>query len=438
MIQEIREFIKENETKTAIEKTIVVISQSNLADKFRDDLIILTAMLNEIEQRDLRGISNFNEINLEKNKINNKLLNLLNELELKSTITTENQSLLEDSILQPTFEVYKNIEDAKNRIKEECYNSNDIKILSNKGLEFIGLDSSIISIDDFSKYKNLQRIKIILLSPDSRWINRGFMALRRYESLDTFKKELKASHQIAEYAIRDFAKKMKIQNSGSGIKYNKGEPYFRMLMTENKVFVSSYAENPSTQVRDLPVYVFKNEFGTLYGALRRHFNDLWKWNSELGEYMSNLFEPEVSAGGILVHKCEKDSFVALVMNDDGSWILPKGHKNKSDASLEQSALREVSEEIGIPTKRLRVIKKIDSYSYDETAEKLGSRKVVHFFLIEYLDDDLPELSTDPDHVQAKWWNLRSELPFMFYNYQKILLSEVIQNEFSIAIEINQR
>lgn len=333
--------------------------------------------------------------------------------------------------------LYKNLEEAKDKIIENCHDSNEIKILSNKGLEFFGSDTSIISHADISKFNSLKQLKILLLSTKSKWLNRGFMALRKEEKIEDVVNELKSTHKILEIGMLKFLKEKKIFNSG--IKYHLGEPIFRLILTDNSVFVSTYAEDPTIQVRDLPVYEFKKEFGSLYGSFRKHFNDLWKNNSEYGESFKKIIDVEVSAGGILILNFKNEKFVALVEREDGSWVLPKGHKNNNEINTDITALREVSEETGIPQSSIRCIKKIDSYTFDETALYHSTNKINYFYLLEYIgQENFPKLRTDPDHKSAKWWNLNDELPFFYYSYQKIIISDAIKNEYNIEIKINHR
>ncbi len=193
---------------------------------------------------------------------------------------------------------FASLQEAKPSIRDACKASFGIRILSNKGLAFFGSDDSVVSLAEASDYKKLRRLRIILMDPKSGWINRGLMALRQYESLADFKKELRASHDIAEFAMKKFARSLGLHRSG--IKYHVVEPYFRMLITDEVAFVSSYAENPTTQVRDLPVFVFPNQTGSLYRAFKRHFNDVWHNHSKEGGYLKETIEAEISAGGILI------------------------------------------------------------------------------------------------------------------------------------------
>lgn len=363
------------------------------------------------------------------------------EIDLRNWLT----SLKVDSLNQPLCQkekkgnliirTFQNLKEAKPFIVEKALNALEIKILANKGLEFFGSDSSLISLADVSKYRHLKRLKIILLSPGSPWVNRGIMALRKYESLEDFKNELNSTHVIVEMGAKKFIKELKLEKSG--VKYQKGEPYFRFIMIDDSVFVSTYAEAPTEQVRDLPVFEIKKDYGALYGSLKKHFNDLWINNTEFSKTYKEYFDIEVSAGGFVFYRHESKIYLALVQRDDGSWVLPKGHKKNSDVSIEETAIREVSEETGLLSSRLRCLKKLDSYSYDESAASFEINKINHFYLMEYISDEMGELNTDFEHLSAKWWDISKELPFMFYIYQKILINETIKREFNIDAKINE-
>lgn len=332
--------------------------------------------------------------------------------------------------------VFKNLEAARIQIMERIKDASEIRILANKGLEFFGSDSSVIPLADVSQFVKLRRLKMLLLSPDSPWVNRGFMALRKYESLDDFKSELKSTHVIVEMGIKKTIRDLNLKKSG--IKYHNGEPIFRFIMIDDTVYVSSYAEHPTEQVRDLPVFRFRKDYGSLYGSLRKHFNDLWVNNSEYGKTFKETIDIEMSAGGIVFHRNGNAIYVALVQRDDGSWVLPKGHKEKNDKTEEENAIREVAEETGLPTSQLKCHRKIDTYAHDESAIAYSSNKLNTFFLIEFVSDTMDDLQTDFEHLAAKWWNLNEDLPFMFYVYQKVLISETVKKEFGIDVKINER
>ena len=378
---------------------------------------------------DLLGVTYIDFSEGKKAKAEMDLRDWLYDLSKSSSKDTANDDYL-------TVRTFQNLEAAKPYIIEKAKNALEIKILANKGLEFFGSDSSIISLAEYKNYYKLKRLKMVLLSPESSWINRGLMALRKYESIDDFKSELESTHIIVEMGMKKFLKELHLEKSG--IKYQKGEPYFRFIMIDDTVFVSTYAETPSEQVRDLPVFEIKKDYGSLFGSLKKHFNDLWVNNSVYGKTFKENIDIEISAGGFVFCKQNSKIFLALVQREDGSWVLPKGHKKIKDFSIEETAIREVSEETGLQASKLKCLRKIDTYSYDETAEELAVNKINHFYLMEYISDEVNELHTDFEHLSAKWWNIEEELPFMFYIYQKILINETIKREFNIDAIIHER
>lgn len=387
---------------------------------------------------DLAGVTYIDFSDGRKTKVEIELRNWLLGLKasVDDSLICEKSERLEPASAELKIKKFKNLEAAKRTIIERAEKAKEIKILANKGLEFFGSDSSLISLADVNKYKSLKRLKMVLLSPESSWVNRGFMALRKYETIEDFKCELDSTHAIVEMGMKKFIKDLKLAKSG--IKYQKGEPYFRFILVDDVAYVSTYAEIPTEQVKDLPVFEINAGYGSLYGALKKHFNDLWMNRSEYGKTFKESIDVEISAGGIVFYKNRSDIYVALVQREDGSWVLPKGHKKISEKDIEQTAIREVCEETGLISEKLKCIRKLEAYSYDETAVKFETSKINYFFLMEYVADSLENLHTDFEHMSAKWWNIKEELPFMFYIYQKILLGETIKREFGVEAKINDR
>ena len=388
---------------------------------------------------DLSGLTYIDFSNGNQVKAEMELRQWLNNLAqpINSTLHITNNTICLNNEEFVAIKTFRNLEAAKPYIVEKAKNAQDIKILANKGIEFFGSDSSVISLAEYEQFKNLKRLKVLLLSPESSWINRGLMALRKYESVDDFKSELESTHAIVEMGMKKFLKDRPLEKSG--IKYHLEEPCFRFIMVDDTVFVSSYAENPSGQVRDLPVFEIQKSTGSLFGSLRKLFNGWWANKSEFGKTFKENLDIEISAGG-LVYFVGKDSriMIALVQREDGSWVLPKGHKKKKDSSLEETAVREVSEETGLNRNHLECIRLIDTYSHDETAKLYSVSKINYFYLVKYNSAEAKELHTDFEHLSAKWWDITEELPFMFYSYQKILIHEAIKAEFGVDVKMHAR
>lgn len=59
-------------------------------------------------------------------------------------------------------------------------------------------------MNDFFKWLSLRSIKeisVLLLSPQSPWINDKFVAKRKYSSREEYIKEIEASHKIVESGV---------------------------------------------------------------------------------------------------------------------------------------------------------------------------------------------------------------------------------------------
>lgn len=202
-------------------------------------------------------------------------------------------------------------------------------------------------------------------------------------------------------------------------------------MTEKNAYVISYHEHDLNQK---PVYKFKNEIGSLYGAFRRYFQDVWKNQSEFKSWNSQNNDFQILVGGIVTKVFNHTPYIALVMREDGSWILPKGQKHDDDMNLEIAAIREVAEELGIRENDIFIEKEIQEYSYDDLPEFHTNCKTVKFFHMSLNNERLINLETDKDHKEARWWVIGSNLPFMFYHYQKILIAEFIEMEYRIQVK----
>jgi 8-oxo-dGTP pyrophosphatase MutT (NUDIX family) len=335
--------------------------------------------------------------------------------------------------------VFSSLKQASHAITEACRKASDIKVLANKGVVFLGTDDSLISTAEIHLFTRLRKLRVLLMSPESRWISshstadgrtvKGLISLRKHESLETFLNEIRVSHQFVENGFREFAKIL--SNTRSGVRYFTGEPFWRMVMTEETAFVSNYADTSVSQVRDLPVHRFDNVPGSFYTAFHRHFNSIWHNQSEPGRSLDTGVDFAVSAGGIVYADDAERRHILLLKRHDGAWVLPKGHKKLTDTSLEETALREVAEESGIRASSLQVEESLDTYT-DSTFDFQGERKVVTIFSIRYLGSGLPSLTPDADHAEAHWWPIAESVPEMLYPYQSTLVAEFIDHHRSLS------
>lgn len=135
-----------------------------------------------------------------------------------------------------------------------------------------------------------------------------------------------------------------------------------------------------------------------------------------------------SAGGVVLSTKEDATYVALVRKSAGTWVLPKGHREMSE-SIENAAVREVSEETGLDAHNLEIVSYLGSWYYNEFDPAQHAAKQNHFFLMTLRNGGLPPLSSDAAHAGAAWHRLPAfELP-LEYPYQRSLLDQVAQNQW---------
>ncbi|MGH9279284.1 MAG: NUDIX domain-containing protein [Acidimicrobiales bacterium] len=147
-------------------------------------------------------------------------------------------------------------------------------------------------------------------------------------------------------------------------------------------------------------------------------------------------ETAVSAGGIVVAEVDGTAYVALAMRPDGLWVLPKGGVEDRDADMEATAVREVTEELGLAADRLRVGRALEPYV--ERTERDGpgdypEEKVVRLYLMRCPGDALPDLAPDRAHSRAGWWSLAAPLPMLRYREQRLLLERVAAEDLGLVL-----
>lgn len=90
-------------------------------------------------------------------------------------------------------------------------------------------------------------------------------------------------------------------------------------------------------------------------------------------------------------------------NSDGIWGLPKGTPNVGE-SLEETAVREVSEETGL---KVRVVDKIGVIEYWFAHDGVRYHKRVHYYLMEAVGGDTQ--SHDVEYDRVEWFPVEGAL-----------------------------
>ncbi|MDU0969278.1 MAG: NUDIX hydrolase [Actinomycetaceae bacterium] len=131
---------------------------------------------------------------------------------------------------------------------------------------------------------------------------------------------------------------------------------------------------------------------------------------------------ETSAGGVVVKVHNGRAYVALIArrNRRGTieWCLPKGHVEAGE-TIDETAIREVFEETGITGS---VIMPLATISYSFSGAGRWVHKVVHHFLLEYVEGSIT-VEGDPDHEaeEAAWFLLSdAEHALVYPNERKVV------------------
>ncbi len=104
----------------------------------------------------------------------------------------------------------------------------------------------------------------------------------------------------------------------------------------------------------------------------------------------------VSAGGVVYRLGPSGVEVIICGRDhDGVWGLPKGTPDAGE-SIEETAIREVTEETGL---EVRVVGKIGVIEYWFARERVRYHKWVHYYLMESTGGDTSKHDAEYDRVE---------------------------------------
>ena len=107
-------------------------------------------------------------------------------------------------------------------------------------------------------------------------------------------------------------------------------------------------------------------------------------------------ENATSAGGVVVRRTDLGVEVVICGRDsDGVWGLPKGTPDAGE-SLEQTAVREVTEETGL---QVRIVDKVGVVEYWFAREGVRYHKWVHHYLLEAMGGSTAEHDHEYDRVE---------------------------------------
>ncbi len=134
-------------------------------------------------------------------------------------------------------------------------------------------------------------------------------------------------------------------------------------------------------------------------------------------------EPEdISSGGVVFRRLEREGEsrwqVAMMRRtDNGGWDLPKGHLEDGE-TLEQAAVREVEEEVGI---RAVVVNQLGESRYIADTRRGPKRKQVTWYLMRATPFDQTPRPQPGETVDTYWIDLDGAIPLAIYPTARIIL-----------------
>jgi 8-oxo-dGTP pyrophosphatase MutT (NUDIX family) len=126
----------------------------------------------------------------------------------------------------------------------------------------------------------------------------------------------------------------------------------------------------------------------------------------------------VSAGGVVYRVRDGRPEIVLVARPvTNLWALPKGTPEAGE-SLEETALREVSEETGLQVEIVEPITEI-AYSFHVTDGRVRVDKIVHHFLMRVAGGDVS--LHDHEYDLVGWYGLDEALRLMTYDNERTVV-----------------
>jgi 8-oxo-dGTP pyrophosphatase MutT (NUDIX family) len=128
-----------------------------------------------------------------------------------------------------------------------------------------------------------------------------------------------------------------------------------------------------------------------------------------------------SAGGIVVRSISGVPHIVAGRRrrerDGSSWTLPKGTPVPAE-TLEETALREVTEETGL---EVRIVAPIDHIEYDFVQGGARIHKTVHFWLMESVGGDLSR--HDHEFAEVRWVPLVEAPGLLTFETERLLVEQ---------------
>ena len=120
-----------------------------------------------------------------------------------------------------------------------------------------------------------------------------------------------------------------------------------------------------------------------------------------------------SAGGV-IYKIVSGVPRFLLLNKTGQgWVIPKGTMEPGE-NVETTALREISEEAGLPKDKLRIVKKLGDLETEFFKDTVEYHKVTTIFLVEDTSTATPSPQAKEAFIEARYFELDGAFEVLAY------------------------
>lgn len=323
--------------------------------------------------------------------------------------------------------VHSSMADATKSIVAAVERTHELRILSNKGTDWLGHDNAILSKPVSVRSVDNLTVFVLLLSQDAPWLRQW--SIERNKPLSVIQHDLNSSHIIVE----SYIERQKNLRYGTRVLYYRDDPIWRLIITDDRAFVSSYAN--ADQARDAAVFEYEGPNYEIYKGYKRYFDFLWRRRGVARNSIKESFSIntrydnfELSAGAVVIAEIQGQKRLLLIERHDRTFTLPKGHVENLEERID-TAKREVHEETSLPLSSIKVISELGFYPNPLLiGEKTKVFKMVYYYLFQYAGNDLPIVNPDYSHKSVRWYS-KDEIGGLTYAYEHI--PSVIQDAINV-------
>lgn len=131
---------------------------------------------------------------------------------------------------------------------------------------------------------------------------------------------------------------------------------------------------------------------------------------------------KISSMAIVIAKKEKN-LKALLLNNDGEWVFPKGHLEANETELD-AAIRELYEESNVKVNAQESIGQVDEYKFYFSGE--NAVKVIKVFAFIINDEKEITYNKNEGFINGKWIEVDDALKMLKHNDAKNALEKTIK------------